>query len=61
MGAGVKEINLGIQLLPLWDAPCPEDAVEMLAETLGVRRTILPFRTVKLEGMDSGLEGGVRV
>ena len=60
MGAGVKEINLGIQLLPLWwDAP--EDAVEMLAETLGVRRTILPFRTVKLEGMDSGLEGGVRV
>ena len=59
MGAGVKEINLGIQLLPRWDAP--EDAVEMLAETLGVRRTILPFRTVKLEGMDSGLEGGVRV
>ena len=60
MGAGVKEINLGIQLLPRWDAPA---FVEMLAETLaaGVRRTILPFRTVKLEGMDSGLEGGVRV
>ena len=58
MGAGVKEINLGIQLLPRWDAPA---FVEMLVETLGVRRTILPFRTVKLEGMDSGLEGGVRV
>ena len=55
MGAGVKEINLGMQLL---EAP----AVALFpSNCVVVRRTRLPFLTVKLEGIDSGEEGGVNV
>ena len=59
--AGVKEINLGIQLLPRCDAPGVNWTP--LLPLHEVTRTILPFLTAKLfdDGIDSGLEGGVKV
>ena len=42
----VREINRGMQLLPLW---------------LACSLTRLPFLVTKFDGMDSGEEGGVRV